>query len=69
MSLKLIRADLMRTQNFIGGRWCDTQALLPVTNPADDSLITQVPELVRPSMQPMRLLRPGAACLPSNAHN
>lgn len=44
MSLKLIRADLMRTQNFIGGRWCDTQALLPVTNPADDSLITQVPD-------------------------
>lgn len=44
MSLKLTRTDLIRTQNFIGGRWCDTPALLSVSNPADDSPITQVPD-------------------------
>ena len=44
MSLKLTRSELVRTQNFIGGRWRNTEALLPVTNPADDSLITQVPD-------------------------
>jgi succinate-semialdehyde dehydrogenase/glutarate-semialdehyde dehydrogenase len=46
MSLKLTRNDLIRTQNFIGGRWCtrDPEALLPVTNPADDCYIAQVPD-------------------------
>ncbi len=44
MSLNLTRADLMRTQNFISGRWCNAQAMLSVTNPADDSPITQVPD-------------------------
>ncbi|MCF5653340.1 aldehyde dehydrogenase family protein, partial [Pseudomonas syringae] len=45
MSLKLTRTDLIRTQNFIGGRWTtrDPEALLSVTNPADDSYIAQVP--------------------------
>ena len=44
MSLNLTRDDLIRTDNFIGGRWCaaDTGALLEVTDPADDSRITQV---------------------------
>lgn len=46
MSLELTRNDLIRTQNFIGGRWCtrDPEALLSVTNPADDSYIAQVPD-------------------------
>src|SRR5258706_7425580 len=44
MSLSLTRDDLIRTQNFINGRWCaaDTGALLAVVDPADDSRITQV---------------------------
>ena len=44
MDLSLTRDDLIRTQNFIGGRWCAaaTGALLAVTDPADDSRITQV---------------------------
>jgi len=44
MSLRLTRDDLIRTHNFIAGRWCaaDTGALLAVTDPADDSRITQV---------------------------
>ena len=44
MSLSLTRDDLIRTQNFIAGRWCaaDTGALLAVCDPADDSRITQV---------------------------
>ncbi|WP_395599823.1 NAD-dependent succinate-semialdehyde dehydrogenase [Pseudomonas sp. B19125] len=46
MSLKLTRTDLIRTQNFIGGHWRtrDPEALLAVTNPADDSYISQVPD-------------------------
>ena len=46
MSLKLTRTDLIRTQNFIGGHWRtrDPEALLAVTNPADDSYIAQVPD-------------------------
>ncbi|WP_338508852.1 NAD-dependent succinate-semialdehyde dehydrogenase [Pseudomonas poae] len=46
MSLKLTRTDLIRTQNFIGGRWrsSDSQTLLTVTNPADDSHLVQVPD-------------------------
>ena len=37
---------LIRTQNFIAGRWCDasTGARLAVTNPADESLIAEVPD-------------------------
>lgn len=44
MTLHLTRDDLIRTQNFIAGEWCAAQtgALLPVTDPANDSLITQV---------------------------
>jgi succinate-semialdehyde dehydrogenase/glutarate-semialdehyde dehydrogenase len=44
MTLKLTRDDLIRTQNFIAGEWCvaQTGALLPVTDPADDSRITDV---------------------------
>ena len=36
----------IRSQNFIGGRWCDAEAggRLPVVNPADDSRITEVPD-------------------------
>lgn len=46
MNLKLTRTDLIRTQNFIGGQWHtrDPEALLTVTNPADDSYIAQVPD-------------------------
>ncbi|WP_029002104.1 NAD-dependent succinate-semialdehyde dehydrogenase [Azohydromonas australica] len=47
MSLNLRRDDLIRTQNFVNGRWCDAldaNALLGVTNPADESLITRVPD-------------------------
>ena len=46
MSLNLTRADLIRTQNFIGGQWrrAASEALLAVTDPADDSRITQVPD-------------------------
>ena len=37
---------VIRSQNFIGGRWCDAEAggRLPVVNPADDSRITEVPD-------------------------
>ncbi|NRF67169.1 NAD-dependent succinate-semialdehyde dehydrogenase [Aquincola sp. S2] len=40
------RAQWMRTQNFIAGRWCDAdrQDVFAVLNPADDSLIAQVPD-------------------------
>lgn len=46
LSLTLQRGDLIRTQNFIAGNWCDagTGALLAVIDPADDSRITQVPD-------------------------
>jgi succinate-semialdehyde dehydrogenase/glutarate-semialdehyde dehydrogenase len=44
MSLSLTRDDLIRTQNFIGGRWraAGTGTLLAVNDPADDRPITQV---------------------------
>jgi len=46
MTSNLSNAELMRTQNFVGGRWCDAAAgsLLAVLNPADDSRIAQVPD-------------------------
>ncbi len=46
MSLSLTRDDLIRTRNFIAGRWCNAadEALLDVLNPADDTRITQVPD-------------------------
>lgn len=47
MSLTLQRDDLIRTQNFVNGRWCDaldSSALLDVTDPADNSLVARVPD-------------------------
>jgi succinate-semialdehyde dehydrogenase/glutarate-semialdehyde dehydrogenase len=47
MPLTLTRGDLIRSQNFINGRWCDGSEparLLDVTNPADDRLIARVPD-------------------------
>ena len=46
LTLTLTRDDLIRTQNFIDGRWCDSAegALLPVTDPADSSPIADVPD-------------------------
>ncbi len=46
MPLTLTRDDLIRTQNFIDGRWCDSVAggRLPVTDPADGRLIADVPD-------------------------
>src|SRR5690242_5853139 len=45
-SLSLGRSDLIRSQNFIAGKWCaaDSGALLGVVDPADNSRITQVPD-------------------------
>ena len=46
MPLNLTRDELIRSQNFIAGRWCDGLAadVLAVVNPADESLITNVPD-------------------------
>ena len=46
MTSKLGRDELIRSQNYIAGRWCGAAgaALLDVLNPADDSRITQVPD-------------------------
>ena len=46
MTLKLQRADLIRAQNFIAGRWCDAGdgARFGVLNPADESRVGQVPD-------------------------
>jgi succinate-semialdehyde dehydrogenase/glutarate-semialdehyde dehydrogenase len=46
MTLNLPQAELMRSQNFIGGRWCAAAAggQLAVLNPADESPIAQVPD-------------------------
>src|SRR5262245_9244025 len=45
-SLTLGRTDLIRSQNFIAGKWCaaGSGALLGVVDPADNSRITQVPD-------------------------
>ena len=39
-------SEMIVSQNFIAGRWCDAGSgqRFAVTNPADDSLITQVPD-------------------------
>ncbi len=43
MPLTLSRADLIRTSNFIGGRWiAGARRTFAVCNPADDSLIVEV---------------------------
>jgi succinate-semialdehyde dehydrogenase/glutarate-semialdehyde dehydrogenase len=44
MTLTITRDDLVRSHNFIGGRWCAAvdEAVLPVLDPADDSPITHV---------------------------
>lgn len=46
MSFNLTRNDLIRSQNYIAGRWVDAAAgeLFEVGNPADMSLITRVPD-------------------------
>ena len=46
MTLTLTRDDLIRTQNYIDGRWRGAEggATLPVVDPADDSHITDVPD-------------------------
>jgi succinate-semialdehyde dehydrogenase/glutarate-semialdehyde dehydrogenase len=44
--LTLARTDLIRSQNFIGARWCDAASgdTLAVTDPADQRRITTVPD-------------------------
>ncbi|MBP6901361.1 MAG: NAD-dependent succinate-semialdehyde dehydrogenase [Burkholderiaceae bacterium] len=49
MSLTLNRTDLIRSRHFIGGEWVDNRdgregQRLAVTNPADGSLIAEVPD-------------------------
>jgi succinate-semialdehyde dehydrogenase/glutarate-semialdehyde dehydrogenase len=46
MTLNITRNELIRSQNFIGGRWraAADEAMLPVLDPADDSRIAQVPD-------------------------
>ncbi|HEY1128065.1 MAG TPA: NAD-dependent succinate-semialdehyde dehydrogenase [Roseateles sp.] len=46
MPLTLVRPDLLRTQNFINARWCDSQdgRSLPVTDPASDAAFASVPD-------------------------
>jgi succinate-semialdehyde dehydrogenase/glutarate-semialdehyde dehydrogenase len=46
MNLDLSRGDLLRTHNFIAGAWCAASSgrQFAVNNPADDSLITHVPD-------------------------
>ncbi|HEX5739466.1 MAG TPA: NAD-dependent succinate-semialdehyde dehydrogenase [Hydrogenophaga sp.] len=44
MPLTLQRADLVRSANFIAGRWSSTEATLDVTDPATGELITRVPD-------------------------
>jgi len=47
MSLTLKRPDLLKSHALIDGAWCgaDDGATFPVTNPADGSVLTQVPHL------------------------
>ncbi|MGN6829851.1 NAD-dependent succinate-semialdehyde dehydrogenase [Paucibacter sp. M5-1] len=44
--LTLRNSELLRTRNFIAGTWCAaaSAARLPVVNPADQSLIAEVPD-------------------------
>lgn len=46
MPLTLNRADLLRTENYVGGAWTDAQALhrLDVTDPATGQSISRVPD-------------------------
>ena len=45
MPLALTRPDLLRSANFIAGRWCDAPAArLAVTDPATGAAITEVPD-------------------------
>jgi succinate-semialdehyde dehydrogenase / glutarate-semialdehyde dehydrogenase len=46
MKQNLSRSELLRSQNYIGGRWCDAAAgaQFAVLNPADDSPIAKVPD-------------------------
>ncbi len=44
MPLTLQRADLIRSANFIAGRWSATETTLDVTDPATGELITRVPD-------------------------
>ena len=46
MPLDITRNDLIRSHNFIAGRWCAAAdaAVFHVLNPADDTRITQVPD-------------------------
>ena len=46
LSLSLTRDELIRTQNFIAGRWCGAEggATLAVVDPADDSHVADVPD-------------------------
>src|SRR6478752_2480779 len=43
MPLSLLRADLIRTRNFIGGRWVDSSGrAFGVGDPSNDSRIAEV---------------------------
>lgn len=44
MPLTLQRVDLIRSANFIAGRWSATETTLDVTDPATGELITRVPD-------------------------
>ena len=46
MNLDLVRDELIRSQNFIAGRWCDAAdgVVLPVLDPADDRRFASVPD-------------------------
>lgn len=45
-SLTLLHDELIRSQNFIAGRWCDAadRAVLPVLDPANNRRFAQVPD-------------------------
>ena len=45
MSLTLKRPDLLRSQAFVGGHWVDASERFPVDNPADLSIVAEVPNL------------------------
>ena len=44
-SLQLKDPSLLRNQAYINGTWLTTKASFSVNNPADGSLITQVPNM------------------------
>jgi hypothetical protein len=67
LSLELTRAELLRTQNFIDGAWCEAREgrRFGVDNPADGAQFATVP-VVRPmrrrqSMRPALPFPTGAA--------